>query len=139
MKHYGSAFEYERERNHDLMKAYKEEIRTCGFISVPEVCARIVEKPSARFWVSEERAAIIISHMMRGGSLDNMRPQKKEMFEEIFRRAMLLKEKLPHLSPYQLAYRVVRQPAPKFYLTPGSAKTIICKIRNKWYEKRKRR
>ena len=139
MKNFGSTFEYERQRNDDLMRAYREELATCAFIKMPELLEKVVNKPSKRFWVSEERAAIVLSAMMRGDKLKNMRPLKREMFNEIYRRAMELSRQQPGMPVYQLAFNVVRQPAPKFYLTPGSAKVIISKIKRQWYQKRKRK
>jgi hypothetical protein len=61
------------------------------------------------------------------------------MFHEIYKRVVALKEKLPDHTTYQLTFIVVQQEAPKFYLTAGSAKVIISKIKRKWYEERKRK
>lgn len=94
---------------------------------------------SARFWVSEERAAIVISSMMKGDRLLNMRPTKREMFKEIYRRAMLMRKEQPELSVYDIACMVVRQQAPRFYIMPGYAKSIIFHAKKKWYEERKRK
>lgn len=139
MKHHGSKFEYEEERNHDLMRVYHELICASDFINLPQIYKEVVNMPSARFWVSEERAAIVISSMMKGDKLLDMRPTKREMFKEIYRRAMLLKKEQPALSVYDIAFKVVRQPAPKFYITPGYAKSIIFYAKKKWYEERKRK
>ena len=139
MKNFGSHFEYEKQRNDDLMRCYREHLSRRPFIHLPEVLEDIVNSPSARFWVSEERAAIVMSQMMRGDQLEKMRPLKREMFQEIYKRVMMLKEEHPDWPLSQLAFEVVRQPAPKFYLTPGSAKVIISKIRRQWYEERKKK
>jgi len=139
MKPHGSKFEYEQERDKDLMRAYHLLIEKTDFISMPLIYEEIVNMPSARFWVSEGRAAIVIASMMRGDRLSSMRPNKREMFREIYRRAMKLKKEKPWLSLFDIAFNVVKQPAPKFYLTPGSAKVIICKAKRKWYEERKRK
>lgn len=139
MKHKGAKFEYEDERNDELMRAYHGIIESSEYVSMPDIYKAAAELPSSRFWVSEERASIVISSMMRGDKLKNMHPNKREMFYEIYRRCMSLKEQCPNLTPYELCFRVVRQPAPKFYLTPGYVKVIICKARTKWYEERKRK
>lgn len=136
MKHRGSSFEYAEERNEDIMRAYKQEIARCERIFLPEVFNRIVNMPSKRFWVSAERAAIVISSMMRGDTLAYMRPTKREMFQEIYRRVKILQEKHPNMSIYEMALNVVSEPAPKFYITAGSAKVIIYRIRKQWYKKR---
>lgn len=137
MKNLGSHFEYEKQRNDDLMRAYREEIYRSEVISLPQILHAIVNQPSARFWVSEERAAIVVSRMMKGDRLRKMRPLKREMFREIFKRVKKMQQIYPDMTLSQLAYEVVRQPAPKFYLTPGSAKVIISKIRRKWYKDRR--
>ena len=139
MKPLGTKFEYEAERNRDLMRVYHECIASTDYISMPAIYEQVVNKPAERFWVSEERAAIVIASMMKGNTLEGMRPNKREMFEEIYRRAMILKEANPSMTIFDLAFATVRQPAPKFYLTPGSAKVIICTVKKQWYEERKRK
>lgn len=139
MKHHGSKFEYEQERNHDLMRAYHQLVSSSDFISLSHVYEHVVNLPSARFWVSEDRAAVVISSMMKGDRLLNMRPTKREMFEEIYRRAMLLRSEQPSLSVSDIAFRVVRQAAPKFYIRPGYAKSIIFYAKKQWYEMRKQK
>lgn len=139
MKDYGCTFEYEKERNADLMRAY----RVClagfkGFINIETLFASLVEMPSRRFWVSDQRATIVVSNMMKGMSLSKMKPMKQEMFREIYRRVMEMKKEFPERTVFQLTSRVVEQPAPKFYLTPESARVICYKIKRGWYEKRKR-
>lgn len=139
MKYFGSRFEYEEQRNNDLMRVYREEIAAVDFIRMPDIYKSIVNKPSSRFWVSEERAAIVVSSMMRGESIHRMRPLKREMFQEIHDRVKELKVRYPDKTVYQLTFMVCQQQAPKFYLTAGSAKVIISKIKRRWYEERKRR
>lgn len=139
MKHHGSKFEYEEERNHDLMSVYHKLVSDSDLISLPQIYREVVNMPSARFWVSEERAAIVISAMAKGDELLSMRPTKREMFVEIYNRAMQIKKEFPSLSVYDIAFKVVRQPAPKFYITPGYAKNIIFYAKKKWYEARKQK
>ncbi|MBE6199048.1 MAG: hypothetical protein E7138_01960 [Rikenellaceae bacterium] len=140
MKHRGCKCEYAEERNNDLMRAYIEEIESCDNIVLPQVFSRIVNKPSKRFWVSAERAAIVVSSMMRGNRLTSMSySTRKEMFYEIYRRVVELKEKYPTRSIYELTCQVVLEPAPKFYLTAGSAKVIIHRTKKRWYERRMQR
>lgn len=141
MKHIGCQMEYTEERSRDLLRVYHEHIAKCGRVVMPEVCKAIVEMPSRRFWVSETRAVIVISAMIKGDmqKLNKMRPLKREMFEEIYRRVMLLKQELPNTPLFDLCLMVIEQPAPKFYITPGSAMIYICKIKKKWREERLQR
>lgn len=64
-----------------------------------------------------------------------MRKNKREMFEEIFRRFLAVREKHPEKSIYALAIMVVNQPAPRFYMTPRTVGELIYRIKNGWYDK----
>lgn len=129
--------EYSQERIDDLMRVYDEYIASCSHIRMPEVYDKIVNMPSRRFWVSDIRAALVVSSIMRGNAgLNGMWPLKREMYEEIYHRVLALGEKCPELSIYELCAKVVVQPAPKFYLTPGSAKMMVCKARKKWLQEK---
>lgn len=140
MKHRGSKCDYAQERNNDLMRAFVEEIESCDNIILPAVLNRVVNKPSKRFWVSAERAAIVVSSMMRGNRLQKMQySTRREMFFEIYNRVMKLREIYPEKSIYQLTCQVVLEPAPKFYLTAGSAKVIIHRTKKLWHLKRMQR
>ncbi len=139
MKPHGSKFEYERERDEDLLRSFRKLVIESKRINIMEICARLVNMPSVRFWVTEERAAIVLSSMMKGDKLEYMRPTKREMFNEIFRRAMALRRTCPNMPVIELAFHVVRQPAPKFYLTPKSAKYLILCAKKRRYEETRQR
>ena len=139
MKNKGSIFEYEDARNKDLIRVYKQLVCESRQIYLPEICRKLVNMPSERFWVSEERASIVISDMLKGRSIEKMTPNKREMYEEIYRRVQELRKDNPGATVYELVSQVVEGPAPKFYLTPKSAKVIISKIKSEWYERRKRK
>lgn len=137
MKHKGCVFEYEEERNKDLMRAYREQLEACDTIVLSEVLKKVVNMPSCRFWVSEERVAIVVARMMKGDKLQSMRQNTREMFFEIYQRVMEYRQKHPKMPLTEIAFHVVRQQAPKFYLTPSSAQKIINSIKKKIFEKRK--
>ena len=56
------------------------------------------------------------------------------MFEEIFRRFVVMHEQQPDKSVYELVALIVNQPAPKFYLTARTVGEFIYRIKNGWYE-----
>lgn len=139
MKHKGSLMEYSRERSDDLMRAYDEALASCDYIRLPDVYRSIVNMPSRRFWVSDIRAALVVSAIIRGNApLHRMCRSKREMYEEIYRRVMNLRHSHPDKTVSQLCAIVVAQPAPKFYLSPGSAKIMICKAKKLRAAKRKK-
>lgn len=139
MKTKGCDFEYTDQRDKELIKAYRYQLESCQRIHLPEVLSRTVNSSSSRFWVSESRAAIIIGKMYRGESIDGMKPMKIEMFNEIFKRVKELRILEPKRPLNDLVCEVVNSTAPKFYLTPESAKIIICRIKKKWLEERKKK
>lgn len=135
MKFFGSVLAFTRERNAALLKAYREQVDAAKFIKLSEIGQKIVDSPSPRFWVSEERAAAVVSAIMRGKPvLDSMRPSKREMFDEIYRRVIALKALHPDWHLSELIFDVVHSPAPKFYMEASSALERLFKIRNGWYD-----
>lgn len=134
MKYFGSILEFTRERNKDLMRVYRKKLSEASIIVMPVIFELVAQSPSSRFWVSEERAAIVISAMAAGRPMPRMRKNKREMFEEIFRRFVVMHEQQPDKSVYELVALIVNQPAPKFYLTARTVGEFIYRIKNGWYE-----
>lgn len=139
MKHKGADAEFKEERADDLMQAYNRLMNEAEEICMPEIYRKVVKQPARRFWVSEERACIVVYQIRKGDKLKDMHSTKRRMFMEIHRRAMKIQEKNPTMAMLEIVRGVVRQPAPEFYLTPGSAKVFICQARKKWYEERKKK
>lgn len=135
MKYYGSILDFTKERNEDLMRAFREQLAKARFVVMPNIFELVAGSAASRFWVSEERATIVISAMIAGKPLPRMRSNKREMFEEIYRRYLLAREKNPQKSVYELVSKIVNQPAPKFYLTPRTVGEFIYRIKNGWYDK----
>lgn len=137
MKSLGSVLAFTCERNAALLSAYRRHVGAASFIRLNEIGQKIVDSPSPRFWVSEERAAAVVSAIMRGKPvLETMRPSKREMFEEIYRRVVALKARHPDWTLCRLVFEVVNSPAPKFYMEASSALERLFKIRNGWYGKK---
>ena len=135
MKPFGSAVNFTRERNADIMRVFRKLIADIKVISMPAICRQIADSPASRFWVSPERAAIVISSMLSGRDISGMTPTKREMFEEIFRRYQILSKRNPEKTIIELASFIVHQPAPKFYLTPRTIEEFIYRIKNGYYNK----
>lgn len=139
MKKAGSIFEYEEERNNDLMRCFNIQCgQNCRRKKI-DIYAATADMPSKRFWVSEERATLVVSSLIKGDRLEKMGKMKKEMYMEIYRRVLEARQRLPRESLYSLTFDVVNSPAPKFYLTPGSTKVIINHIKRGWYKERRQK
>ncbi len=134
MKPNGAILAFTRQRNNDLMRAFRSLIRDVPVIRTREIAAKVVALPAERFYVSEERAAIVISALLAGKPLPpNMRPSKVRMFSEIHRRVLCLRAKRPSLSVAALVAEVVHSPAPEFYMMPRAALDIIYKVKNGFF------
>ena len=143
MKYKDSRCYFIEERDADLLRAYKEIINVRDNIRLSEIEEKLAQSPSRRFWVSEDRAYIAILDLLKGKSLDNMIPTRKEMYQEIFRRFQIHKSNEPYLSNMDIIKRVCAEKAPSFYLTPQSIHVILSRVRKeekqRCYERRKRR
>lgn len=136
MKYPGCIPDFTRQRNADLLQAYRRHLHDAHYILMPDIFARVAASPARRFWVSEERATVIVNTIIAGRPLPAMRDNKLEMFREIYRRFLALRDLYPQKSVYSLVSEVVNQPAPRFYLTPRSVGEIIYRIKKGWYDKR---
>ena len=140
MKYHGCILEFTDERNDELMRAFREAINKRTFIDITEISEEVVNMPCSRFWVSEERAMVVVAALIKGKPvLDAMRPTKREMFKEIYSRVLDYQKQFPDTSMFELVLKAVNSPAPKFYMTPRSAMETIYKIKKGFYEKQNRR
>lgn len=138
MKKFGSICDYKDERLADLRKAVHHIIQNEEWNDSMEIYRKAVDRPARRFYVSSERAAIVVSLMMKGHHIgDRQLTSRREMYEEIYRRVVELKKIYPEKSLMQLCIHVVNSPAPKFYLTPQTARELM--FRYKREKQRERR
>lgn len=135
MKHVGSIFNFTHQRNQDLMRAYRLCLAKADHIVMPQIFSLVAQSPASRFWVSEERAAAVISAMAKRKPLPAMRHSKREMFLEIYRRYLIAKKQNPHKYTKELVAKIIQEPAPQFYLTPRTVGEIIYRIQNGFYDK----
>ena len=135
MKYRGCILEFTDERNDELMRAFRETVAKATFIDITEISSAMVNMPCSRFWVSEERAAVVVAAMMKGKPvLNTMRPTKREMFQEIYKRVVALQKEHPNASVFELTTSVVNSTAPKFYMQPRCAMELIYKIRKGFFK-----
>lgn len=135
MKKIGSILEFTNRRNSDILRAVRHQISLADTISMPDIFRLAAESPAERFWVSEERAAAVISIMERKMPFPKMRYNKREMFLEIYRRYLAARKIHPGKSPVELISQIVNEPAPKFYLTPRTFGELYYRILNGFYDK----
>ena len=129
MKHKGNDMLFKRQRNNELMAAYRRIAKDVTHFNVQTHFGLVACQPCSRFWVSEERAASVIGAMQRGDdALHGMRPTKQAMYREIHKRAARLLQERPSLTLADAAFLAVNSVAPCFYMTPRYAREIIYKM-----------
>jgi hypothetical protein len=135
MKYHGSLLEFSRERAQDLLQAYFRQLAAAPYIRMPDIYRAVAAAPARRFYVSTPRAAAVIAAMTRGDTLDHMCPNKRDMFYEIYRRYTRLRQRHPRWSCTRLCREIVEQPAPKFYISPGTARILIINEKKRHFKR----
>lgn len=131
MRHYGNTNEYNFERDSELLRYYREALCAEWRVTEPHAIRQAVSHPCSRFWVSEERAYAVVCMMLRGRACPTKRPMRRRMFKEIYRRTLAYRKEHPDVTLKMAVTRVVESPAPCFYLTPRSARIILCHHKKK--------
>lgn len=124
--------EFSTQRSQLLIKNFREALARQSKISAAIAFKDAAEAPVPRFWVSEARAARIVNALFQGVDLlENMHPNKKEMYLEIFRRVKEIKKKNPSMAIGDIVFEVVNNPAPKSYISPVSVARIVYSSRTR--------
>lgn len=131
MKKQGNKSDFLQDRDRDLHRNFMEILRSAVGIPLSEMFGMAARRPASRFWVSEERAAIVIGAMMRGESLSRMNAKRRDMYMEIYRRVSAKMSSDPELCMTHAVAETLYEPAPEFYLTDESARSIIYRSRQK--------
>lgn len=132
MKYFGSAMEFVRQRDRALLDAFNRILSSGDKPSVNEACLRVAQSPSPRFWVSPERATIVVGAMLAGRPMPRMRQSKRDMFNEIFSRFNAMRAAAPGISIYDAVSVIINQPAPSFYLSARTVALFVYRaIRNR--------
>lgn len=125
-------FAMSKEKEDDLMRAVRDIYGSAhGRIHFNELGRKLAEHSATRFWVSAETAYAVVKRMLNGAPLLNMRPSKRCMYEEILRRALAMQTDNPSRSLQDIIEEVVEQPAPSFYMTPGTAYVLLSRAKRK--------
>ena len=133
MRKKGSIFVLTDGRDRDLLRAYNEQLRKqlrlYGRVCQSLLAERTVGSPASRYWVSSERACVIVYRMMRGESIGYMNPVKFRFYTALYQAFCRYREEHPQMPVKHIVEIVVTQPAPCFPVTARVAKNIIERIR----------
>lgn len=125
MKKKGSICDYIQERNENLKRTFKDCYKSGKQQKVNEIFRHMATLPADRFYISETRALqMITAKRKRGDWKPGINKNKLEMIKEIEQRAEQKMRNDQTLTLEDAVFGVVNSPAPSFYLTPGSMRTI---------------
>lgn len=135
MRKKGSVFLLKKERNEDLMRAYKDVIKKqlalYGRVSQSTLMSNVVNSPAERYWVSSERAYSIILRIEKGELPPKMKSNSRRFYESLYKDFCEYRNTHPDMPIKHIVEIVVQQPAPCFVLSPRIASWIIFKLKQK--------
>lgn len=131
MKKKGNTCDYIAHRNSQLIAAFKKCIREAALIDLDVIYRKVSRMPCSRFWVSESRAFIVIRQHLLSGEWNVKSRERLEMFKEIERRALEIVNSSDCEDLEDAVYEAVNSPAPCFYLTPRTCRTLIYSLLSK--------
>lgn len=135
MEHKRGLFELKEQRNADLMKTYRELVRSdlsrYGRIQSATLMRRVVNANASRYWVSSERAYAVMLKMLKGLDISFMKDNRRKFYESLYQDFIDCKRKHPQLNARHIAEIVVARPAPCFPITARVAKNIIYQEKEK--------
>ena len=115
MKHPENTSDFMSRKREELFEAYKRARHNEHF----------AKSPASRFWVSENRATTIMQRMEKGYEPDDMNPEKREMYLELYRRMKRLQARHPGTSALNAMRIIIYQEAPSFYMAQATADRAI--------------
>ena len=124
MKKKGCKCDYIKERNENLKREFLARLGKNGR-NISQVIESLSPVSADRFYINEERATEEIKRLRNKEKMKTANPRRQAMIREIKKRVDMMMDRNPQLSLKEAVCRVVNSPAPAFYLTPGTIRTIV--------------
>lgn len=136
MRKKGNIFILSDKRDRDLLRAYNEQIQKhlnlYGRVIQTGLMEQVINSPASRYWVSSERACVVISKLEHGESISYMNPVKQRFYNSLYNEFIKYRQLHPEIQTRKhIIEIVVMLPAPCFAITPRVARNIIQRIRRK--------
>lgn len=125
MKKRGNTCDYTSAKNSELVRVFNNLVKRAAIIDLDHIFRQVAESGASRFFISEERAYELVVQYRRTGIWRISNSLRVEMMETIYKYALRLLKKGDAPTIKEAVYMAVNMPAPKFYLTPRSCRTLI--------------
>lgn len=120
--------EFIAQRDENLKREFFKRLGTTQTGRIREVFDQLAKAGAERFYISEERALLLVSNYRKNGCWPvGISANKLRMMEEIRRRTDALMQSDSRITLDRAVTEVVNGEAPSFYLTPKSIKTLFYK------------
>lgn len=119
MKTLGSKSEFTLARNNMLLDIIRDKIRDARRINTFQIIFSAIHSPAPRFYISEESALRALRHG------DSRSRTHAEMVEDLRNLVGRYRREHPEASYREAVAAVIQAPAPRFYLTFESARSVI--------------
>lgn len=140
MRKKGSVFIMAKERDKDLMRAYREvirkELRLYGRVTVTGLMEKVVDSTASRYWVSSDRAYSVILRMDKGEDISYMKDRAQRFYRSLYSDFCKYRESHRGMVAKHIVEIVIQYPAPCFMISPEFAGYIICQTKKKLKEER---
>ncbi len=128
MKHKGSVCDFSADRNEELKRIFRREFMKKEHLTVDSAIEAVWRSSASRFYVSEQRARAVLRYRRRHGVFPGIVSGRLEMYKELWRRFEEGMERDPGKEEDDLIYEVVNSPAPSFYLSKRTMRTLLYKL-----------
>lgn len=143
MRKEGDVFAFTEQRDRDLLSAYQRQIsrqlQLYGRINATGLIQKVINSTASRYWVSSERACVVINKLERGESIGYMKPDKMRFYNELYKEFCAYREKHAGMPKKHIVEIVITYPAPCFGISPRVANNIIRKMKRKCMEEKVKR
>ena len=139
MRHLGSTNELKAQQDAEIVIAFRKIFSIYGgIVGVERIYEMVASAPAPRFFVSPERAAIVIADLRRG-KRPNMQHAKARMYADLDRIVSDIQSQFPCMDMLNICRKAVLRPAPEFYKSTRQIKHIISERQHQCYATRKQR
>ena len=125
MRKQGSYCEYKAERETALVECFRKKLGEVMVVDLNQIFREVSLSAAPRFYVSESHAERVIGYYRRHGIWKVKGKKRIEMFVEIARRVDTAMETDEELTFRDAIEKVVNSPAPEFYFTAQTCRTLI--------------
>ena len=126
MKKKGNKSLYIEERDLALVSNFHRLLREYRVLDLDEIFAEIaLDTPAPRYYISEDRAYAALLYKRRTGHFDVRDGRRRALLEDLEADVLEILKRGDADRLLDAVYIAVNNPAPSFYLTPGSVRTLI--------------